>query len=114
MNLKWKEMPDWSTLGQQANWSVVKLAQQLKVSVRTLERQFLKTMGKPPKAWLAEQRLKQAMALLQTGVSVKEVAFHLGYRHAHHFSREFKLRWGVRPTYAQFNRSLQKSETTNP
>lgn len=64
-----------------------------------LERYFLNKIGKPPKAWLAEQRQRQASELLRgKGKSVKEIASKLGYKQAHHFSFEFKRYWGVCPT----------------
>jgi transcriptional regulator GlxA family with amidase domain len=81
---------DWLPLAQQANWSVSKLAKLASVSTRTLERHFIKTLGKTPKAWLAEQRQKQALELLADGTSVKAVASQLGYQHASTFTREFK------------------------
>ncbi|MGO8766645.1 MAG: helix-turn-helix domain-containing protein, partial [Limisphaerales bacterium] len=48
--------------------------------------------------WLLEQRQREAGKLLRkNNKSIKEVAAHLGYKHAHHFSREFKKYWGICP-----------------
>jgi len=39
-----------------------------------------------PKAWLAENRQKQAVELLSQDISVKGAAAKLGYKYCHHFS----------------------------
>jgi AraC-like DNA-binding protein len=88
---------DWLPLAQQANWSVSKVAKLASVSTRTLERHFVKFLGKTPKTWLAEQRQKQALELLCDGTSVKEAASLLGYQHASTFTREFKKLSGQCP-----------------
>ncbi|MGD0207344.1 MAG: helix-turn-helix transcriptional regulator [Verrucomicrobiota bacterium] len=98
MNTRLNYVEDWLLLARKANWSVTKLADLCNVSVRTMERHFLKTTGKTPKVWLAEQRLKRARELLSEGSSVKETAFQLGYKYPHHFSRGFKGYWGYCPT----------------
>jgi AraC-like DNA-binding protein len=85
-------------LAREVNWSVTILARKCGVSVRILELYFHKTRGMTPKAWLAEQRQKQAMELLARGKSVKEVASELGYKHAQHFSRTVKRFSGRYPT----------------
>jgi AraC family transcriptional regulator, transcriptional activator FtrA len=98
MNAKLTQIQDWIALAQKAEWSVSKLAKNGGVSVRTLERNFLETHGKMPKAWLAAQRQKLAWELLCECSSVKETASELGYRHAEHFSRDFKACYGYCPT----------------
>jgi AraC-like DNA-binding protein len=47
---------------------------------------------------LNEQRLVQAAKLLKRFRSVKTVAFRLGFKQVSHFSREFKLQYGISPT----------------
>lgn len=81
---------EWLPLAKEANWSVEKLAVNCGVSSRTLERHFKETMGKTPKAWLSEQRHKQAMKLLRDGLLVKETSSQVGYQHPNNFAREFK------------------------
>ncbi|MGO8765902.1 MAG: helix-turn-helix transcriptional regulator, partial [Limisphaerales bacterium] len=85
-------------MATQANWSVADLAKLCGASVRKLQRDFHKNMGQCPKIWLLEQRQREAGKLLRkNNKSIKEVAAHLGYKHAHHFSREFKKYWGICP-----------------
>ena len=98
MNTKLDQIKNSLELVPVMNWSVVALAKQYKVSVRTLERFFLKKIGQSPRNWLADQRQSHAIKLLHSGFSVKETANSLGYKHATHFSREFKQHWGRCPT----------------
>ena len=98
MNTRLNHIQNWIELVEETNWSVAALAKKCHVSVRTLERHFLKTMGQNPKSWLKQVRQKRATILLQRGFSVKEIASRLGYKHAQHFSREYKWYWGYSPT----------------
>lgn len=98
MNTKLKQIQNWHELARQANWSAVKLAKLCNVSMSTLKRYFNKNMGKTPKTWLTEQRQYKAAKAIQSGVSVKESAFQLGYEHPNQFSREFRKFWGYCPT----------------
>jgi AraC-like DNA-binding protein len=110
MNYKLNHDQDWLELAREANWSVSKLAKRCNVSLRTLERHFLKTTGKTPKAWLVEYRQKQAVKFLDNGSSVKETASLVGYRHATTFAREFKKLSGQCPnalTVNQENKPIQ-------
>ena len=97
MSIRLKPDQDWLPLAEQAKWSVSKLAKLTRVSTRTLERHFLRTIDKTPKVWLTEQRQKQALKLLCDGTSVKAAASVLGYRHASTFTREFKKLSGTCP-----------------
>jgi AraC-like DNA-binding protein len=100
MNTRLNHIQNWPELAEEANWSGTTLARNCGISLRTLQRHFLKTMGKTPKTWLDEQRHLQAVKLLREGSSIKETAAHLGYKHAHHFSRNFKKYFGFPPTEA--------------
>jgi len=98
MNTRLHHIQNWPELAQATNWSAAALAKKCGVSVRTLERYFLKEMGKRPKAWLSEQRQHRAIALLQDGSTVKETAACLDYKNQHHFSREYKKQNGHPPS----------------
>lgn len=97
-HLKYIKEQDWLKLAKRTNWSVKEMAKFYNVSVRAVELHFHKIMSKTPKAWMSEQRQKMAMELLGNGASLKETASELGYKHAHHFSREFKRLHGCCPT----------------
>ncbi len=98
MNTRLNHIEDWESLARNSKYSVALLAELCEVSPRTLERFFKKKMGKPPKMWLQESRLKQAKVLLTSGSSVKEVAADLGFRHGNHLSNQFKKITGFCPT----------------
>lgn len=98
MNTRLHHIQNWPELARQTNWSAAALAKKCGVSVRTLERYFLKQMGNSPKAWLLKQRQRRAFDLIRDGSTVKEAAARIGYQHASTFSREFMKHWGCYPT----------------
>ena len=100
MNTPLKYIQNWVERAEEANWHVSLLAKKCDVSVRTLERYLKKETGKSPKAWLLEQRQLIAREKLKEGLSVKEAASALGYKHSNNFSRSFKEFWGRCPTGA--------------
>jgi AraC family transcriptional activator FtrA len=97
MNRRLHQIRDWPERAATANYCVATLAKQEGVSLRTLERYFLKATGKSPKQWLAEERQHHGMKVLQGCSCIKETATTLGYKHTHHFSRDFKAHWGYCP-----------------
>lgn len=105
MKTKLNHVHNWLELARKANWSVKEVAKLCKVSVRALELHFHKTKNETPKAWMAKQRQQLAMELLGNGDLVKETAAKLGYKHANHFSREFKKLHGCYPTQTHFETS---------
>jgi len=98
MNNQWHKIQNWPERARTANWCANTLAKNCGVSLRTLERHFLKEMGKSPKQWLAEQRQQRANALIQAGSTVKETAAQLDYKHPSHLTNAFKKQWGCCPT----------------
>jgi transcriptional regulator GlxA family with amidase domain len=102
MNTKLNHMQDWPALAREAQWSASALAKKCGVSLRTLERHFLKQTGKSPSNWMAEQRQKQAVELLRDGNTVKATASCLGYKQPANFTRQFKDHWGVCPSRQLF------------
>ena len=98
MNSRLHQVQNWPELARQANWSVVLLAKNCRVSVRTLENYIHEKFGVCPLAWLFERRQQLALELLRDGSSVKETAMTLGYKYPTHFSRDFRKRWGQAPS----------------
>jgi transcriptional regulator GlxA family with amidase domain len=98
-NSRLQRIQNWPELAEQANWSASALAKMCGVSTRALQRHFRENVGKPPKAWLSEQRHNRAAERLREGSSsVKEIAMDLGYQHGHNFSRQFRKHWGYAPS----------------
>ena len=110
MNSKLNKIQNWPELAYQASWSVSGMAELCGVSVRTLERHFLKQFGKSPIEWLAEKRQNQARRMLNRGSSVKETAASLGYEHSTNFIRKFKKYWGRCPARKQLKQNKQSQK----
>jgi len=78
---------------------VADIATRLKVGYPTLHRCFLRETGLSPKQYHEQLRFARAEELLAgTKLSVKEIAAHLGFYSAFHFSRRFKDLRHVAPT----------------
>lgn len=90
---------NWEALADRANYSTKELARLCGgVSVRQLERYFLRQFGASPHKWLRQQKLNRAKQILVEGNSVKEVSGYLNYKDASHFSKDFKVFFGVPPS----------------
>jgi len=89
MNTRLNQIQNWTERAEQAGWSVSAMARKCGVSVRTLETHFLKKFAKCPRTWMAEQRQRMAIELLQDGCNVNETATELGYAQASSFCRKF-------------------------
>lgn len=67
------------------------------VSVRTLQRIFLKEVGTDPDSWRRQVRLTRAVNLLVAGCSVKEASFKVGYSQPSAFVASFRHLLGDTP-----------------
>ena len=80
---------------------IARLCDYLNVSQSTLYRVFTTAEGMSPLAFFHRSRMARARDLLATGtLSVKEVAYALGYEHANELSRAYRRRFGDAPTRA--------------
>ncbi len=78
---------------------LARLADFLGVSPATVQRLFRQQLGTTVMKSVAETRLREAERMLgHDGVSIKEIAYHLGYRHPHDFSRAFRNYTGQLPS----------------
>lgn len=78
--------------------SVVELAAEQHLSVRTIERAFLADTGIPLREWRLRRRMEVANAMLQGSAEVDEVAAAVGYCSVAAFRRVFKARVGLTPS----------------
>jgi AraC-like DNA-binding protein len=88
----------WLKMAEKSTYRALLLSRKLKISPRQLRRYTQTHFGYSPQDWLNEQRLVRAGRLLKRLRSVKAVAFQLGFKQVSHFSREFKLQYGIAPT----------------
>ena len=77
-----------------------RIAEEIGISTRQLERLFAQFMKATPKKFYVELRLERARKLLlQTEASVIEVGLACGFDSPSHFSRLYKDRFGLTPTF---------------
>jgi AraC family transcriptional regulator len=88
----------WEQLAGAARYDAKELAKLCNLSVRQLERDFHRCLGRPPQNWLNEQRIKVAQQLLLSGQPVKVVALELGFKQPSHFCRQFKSQLNLTPS----------------
>ena len=80
------------------DWELKILAEEFKISERTINRLFHKHLGMTPAQYRRECRFNAACELLkQNDLSLKEIADHLGYCNQFHFSKEFSRLAGISP-----------------
>jgi AraC-like DNA-binding protein len=77
--------------------SLEALAAEVNLSPFHFARTFRRATGLPPHAWLKQQRLDQARALLKAGCAPVNVAAQLGFADQSHLTRQFKQAYGVGP-----------------
>lgn len=80
------------------------LAKRLKVSREYLSREFKKTLNISPYQYILRQRLSSAVALINNStLSIKEIAFKLGFASTTAFGRQFKNTYGTTPSSLRQN-----------
>lgn len=77
---------------------VADLADWCQLSPQSLRRQFVKTVGVSPLSYFNQLKAEEATRLLLSGETVKAVAYKLGYRHVHDFSRFYQNHTGNLPS----------------
>lgn len=71
--------------------------QQPELSIRSVRRRFLRATGLTPKVIQQIERARQAMTLLNQGVSILDTVFEAGYFDQPHLTRSLKLFMGKTP-----------------
>jgi len=75
------------------------MARRVGLSPTYFSRLFTRTFGAPPRTWLKRERVRRgAQLLMETDLSVSEIAQRLGYHDIFLFSRQFKEEMGCGPT----------------
>lgn len=86
--------------------SIAALARKAGASLRTIERAFLVETGLTVGEWRRRVRLFHALHLLESGASVTDVAFEVGYATTSAFGQAFRRQFGRVPTaFTRVNRS---------
>jgi len=75
------------------------LAAELDLSPDYFARLFRRSFGRSPRAWLVEQRIRQAASAMANSTrSVSQIAIDFGYDDVFLFSRQFKQVMGIGPS----------------
>jgi len=75
------------------------IAEQVGISTRQLERLFGRYLNCSPKRYFLEMRVNRARKLLmQTDMSVTDVAIACGFESTQHFSKVYKAAYGIVPS----------------
>ena len=94
---QWLSSDQIAELARRANFQPTRLARATGLGVRTFERRFHGAFGSAPREWLAEQRMTDAVVLLERGFNAKEVAAAVAFRHLPSFVRKFRMAMGTTP-----------------
>jgi transcriptional regulator GlxA family with amidase domain len=93
---------DWAVENLAEPLTVEALARRAHMSPRTFARRFREVAGATPHRWLLGQRVGHAQRLLETGMSVEEVARRSGFGSAANLRLQFGRERGTSPsTYAR-------------
>ena len=91
-------------------WSISELVKLSGVSGGTLRKEFLRTTGLLPKAYIENLKLQQAAEIvLNENWTISKIAAHFGYRDCYHFSRRFKAMFGLSPANYRADRQNSAS-----
>lgn len=82
---------------------IPEIAERLGISRSRLDRLFREKLDESPLEYRIRKKMERAARLLHTALSVKEVAYLLGYCNQFHFSNEFKRFHGVSPQAFQYS-----------
>jgi len=81
----------------QSPCSLIDLAHQVGTNDAYLKRHFKEVFGTTVFGYLHQIKMNQAKELIQSGVSISEVAGLTGYKYVSHFSRAFTKHFGIGP-----------------
>ena|SRR6266487_2040577 len=88
---------DWNGLAEQAGFRVQALAEILHRTPKGLRDYVRLRWNRSTKTWLAGLQMRVARHRLLAGERPKEIAQLVGFQHATHFSRAFRIAHGVSP-----------------
>jgi len=91
------KIQQWEELAREARFQPAAMAALCPVSLRQLQRFFLKTFNKTPTQWTRELRCCIARQFISEGWSNKAVVAELHFANGSHFCHEFKRVYRVSP-----------------
>jgi AraC-like DNA-binding protein len=87
----------------------------INVCPRQLRRYTRELFNNSPQEWLDERRLADASILLRGNDLVKTIAYDVGFKTVAHFSKKFRIRFGVSPkAYKRYLEEWNNSRSHPP
>ncbi|WP_432464647.1 helix-turn-helix domain-containing protein [Agarivorans sp. QJM3NY_33] len=80
------------------NSTVQSVAWGFQVSSRALSNKISQLTGSSTNKFLNQLRIRKAMTLIETGLSITDVAYRVGYNDSNYFSTKFKCITGQSPS----------------
>ncbi|MGF1723512.1 GlxA family transcriptional regulator [Photobacterium nomapromontoriensis] len=103
---------DWMKRNISQPITAQKAADHCQLPLRTFNRKFKDQVGETPHQYLLRLRLDTAQQLLRDfGMSIQDVAEHVGYKDSYHFSTRFQQQFSLTPS--QYRRMV-KAKIYNP
>lgn len=97
MSARLQSIQEWEKLARQAKFQPGVMAALCPISLRQMQRFFLKAFHKTPGEWSRELRCRLARQLISQGWSNKAVVVELHFGNEAHFCHEFKRVFGCAP-----------------
>lgn len=86
--------------------SMEKLANEMQVGYETFRKEFRRLYGVSPNKYRIAKKMEQARMLLDSGITIKEIARMVGYEDVYAFSKQFAKTYGIAP--GQYRNKQQK------
>lgn len=103
----------WIESAQNSDFHISRLASDLGLSRRQIERYIKRLFALTPQQWMRQLRMSKAAQLVTVVHSVKEIAYLLGFPQVSSFCRQFKSHYGMTCTeYASAIALAQRKPAT--
>src|SRR3546814_11950785 len=92
-----EQLLNWVEKNLGRSLTVEAMAQRVSLSIAHFSREFKRSVGSTPWAYVMERRLMLAHQKLREGCSVSSVAYHCGFADQSHLSSAIRSRYGISP-----------------
>src|SRR3546814_8399452 len=92
-----EQLLNWVEKNLGRSLTVEAMAQRVSLSIAHLSREFKRSVGSNPWAYVMERRMMLAHQKLRKGCSVSSVAYNCGFDEQSHLSREIRSRYEISP-----------------
>jgi len=97
MHPRLAHIPDWERLAKEARFQPSIMAALCPISLRQMERFFVRRFHQTPNEWARQLRCRLARQLIAEGWSSKAIVAELAFAGGSHLGREFRRFYGASP-----------------